>query len=102
MLRFLLDTDHLTLYQYQHPPLMRQIAIHPPDALGISPISIEETLRSHFGYSISSAYGNCEHIQAYAHLIAALQMVHLFPIVHPLTQACTFPAPFTGLSATAI
>ena len=27
------------------------------------------------------------HIQAYAHLIAALQMVHLFPIV-PFDQAC--------------
>ena len=37
MLRFLLDTDHLTLYQYQHPPLMRQIAIHPAGRTGDQP-----------------------------------------------------------------
>src|SRR5438270_3595013 len=45
MLRFLFDTDHLTLYQHKHPPLMRQIAARPAAELGISAITIEETFR---------------------------------------------------------
>jgi hypothetical protein len=45
MLKFLFDTDHLTLYHLNHPFLLRHIAAHSPGAVAISPISIEETLR---------------------------------------------------------
>ena len=45
MLQFLFDTDHLTLYQHKHPPLMRQIALHPADSVAICPINIEESMR---------------------------------------------------------
>ena len=34
MLQFLLDTDHLTLYQHDHPPLMQRLAILPGDSVG--------------------------------------------------------------------
>jgi hypothetical protein len=42
MLQFLLDTDHLTLLQHDHPPLMQRLAVSPSDSVGICPVSIEE------------------------------------------------------------
>lgn len=80
MLQFLLDTDHLTLFQHQHPPLMQRIAAHPPDTLGISPISIEETLRGRLAV-LARGLAGAVHVGAYAHLVAAVQMCNLFPIV---------------------
>jgi hypothetical protein len=38
MPQFLIDTDHLTLFQHRHPALMQRIAQYPPDAVAISPI----------------------------------------------------------------
>jgi tRNA(fMet)-specific endonuclease VapC len=86
MLRFLLDTDHLTFYQHKHPSLMRQIAVQPAGALGISPVTIEETLRGRLAILARPLTGPA-HIQAYNHLVAAVQMFHLFPIV-AFDQAC--------------
>lgn len=45
MLRFLFDADHLTLYQHQHPQLMQRMVLQPPDAVGISAVTAEESLR---------------------------------------------------------
>ena len=80
MLQFLLDTDHLTLFQYKHPSLMRQIAAHPAGALGISPISIEETHARPAGDPFPALTG-VAHIQAYANLVSAVEMLTLFPVV---------------------
>jgi len=41
---FLLDTDHLTLYQMGHPQLLRNVALHLADQLAISVITAEEQL----------------------------------------------------------
>ena len=49
MLQFLFDTDHLTLYQHKHPPLMQRFALHPADSVAICPINVEETMRGRLG-----------------------------------------------------
>jgi tRNA(fMet)-specific endonuclease VapC len=41
---FLLDTDHLTLYQMGHPRLLQNVARHLADQLAISVITVEEQL----------------------------------------------------------
>jgi tRNA(fMet)-specific endonuclease VapC len=41
---FVLDTDHLTLYQMGHPQLLQNIARHLTDQLAISVITVEEQL----------------------------------------------------------
>jgi len=41
---FLLDTDHLTLYQMGHAQLLQNIARHLTDQLAISVITVEEQL----------------------------------------------------------
>ena len=80
MLRFLFDTDHLTLYQYKHPPLMQRIALQPADSVALCPINIEETMRGRLGALARVLAGN-KHVQAYAHLVAAEEMFRLFPLV---------------------
>lgn len=80
MLQFLFDTDHLTLYHHRHPPLMQHLTAHPADAVGISPISVEETLRGRLA-PLSRVLQGVVHVQAYAHLMAAVAMVNLFPVV---------------------
>ena len=41
---FLLDTDHVTLYQMGHPQLLQNVARHLTDQLAISVITVEEQL----------------------------------------------------------
>jgi tRNA(fMet)-specific endonuclease VapC len=41
---FLLDTDHLSLYQMGHPQVLQNIARHLTDQLTISVITVEEQL----------------------------------------------------------
>jgi tRNA(fMet)-specific endonuclease VapC len=80
MLQFLLDTDHLTLYQHQHLPLMQRIARHPADSVAICPINIEETMRGRLG-RLARVLTGIKHVQAYGHLVAAEEMFRLFPLV---------------------
>jgi len=42
---FVLDTDHLSLYQRGVEPLLSRLLSHPPDELAITIITIEEQLR---------------------------------------------------------
>ena len=80
MPQFLFDTDHLTLYQHKHPPLMQRIALDPADSAVISPINIEETMRGRLG-PLARVLTGTKHVQAYAHLVAAEVMFRLFPLV---------------------
>jgi tRNA(fMet)-specific endonuclease VapC len=45
MLRFLLDSDHVTLLQHHHPPLMTRLASHAIEEVGVSIVTVEEALR---------------------------------------------------------
>ncbi len=80
MLQFLFDTDHLTLYQHKHPPLMQRFALQPADSVAICPINIEETMRGRLA-PLARALTGTKHVQAYAHLVAAEEMFRLFPLV---------------------
>jgi tRNA(fMet)-specific endonuclease VapC len=79
MLRFILDTDHLSLYQHRHPSLLQHIAAQPIGAIGISPISMEETLRGRLAV-LSRQVSGAARIQAYTYLVDAVAMLNLFPI----------------------
>lgn len=45
MTLFVLDTDHLSLYQRDFEPLLSKLLSHPPNELAITIITIEEQLR---------------------------------------------------------
>ena len=80
MLQFLFDTDHLTLYQHKHPPLMQRLALQPPDAVAICPINIEETMRGRLAV-LARVLTGPKHVQAYARLVAAEEMFRVFSLV---------------------
>ena len=45
MTLFVLDTDHLSLYQRDFEPLLSKLLSHPPDELAITIVTVEEQLR---------------------------------------------------------
>jgi tRNA(fMet)-specific endonuclease VapC len=45
MLRFLFDTDHLTLYDHGHPAVVQKYDAQPAGAVGVSAVTVQESLR---------------------------------------------------------
>ena len=80
MLRFLFDTDHLTLYQQGHPPLGQRLALQPPDVIGVSVVTVEESLRGRLAHLGRAADGPTR-IRRCALLAETVQLFHRFPLV---------------------
>ncbi len=80
MLQFLFDTDHLTLFQYKHAPLIRRLALQPQDSVAICPINIEESMRGWLA-PLGRPQTGARHVRAYAELVQAEEMFRLFPLV---------------------
>src|SRR5437762_14265502 len=80
MLRFLLDTDHLTLYQHQHPPLMRRVAAQAGGVVGVSAVTVEESLRGRLA-ALSRPLSGTARVRAYHLLIDTVQLLARFPVV---------------------
>jgi tRNA(fMet)-specific endonuclease VapC len=45
MIRFLLDTDHITLQEWGHPAVVAHLQRHAPETLGVSIVTVQESLR---------------------------------------------------------
>lgn len=45
MIRFLLDTDHVSLQERGHLPLLTRLREQPPEALGVSVVTLQEAVR---------------------------------------------------------
>jgi tRNA(fMet)-specific endonuclease VapC len=80
MLRFLFDTDHLTLFQHRQPQLLHRMALQPPDAVGISAVTVEETLRGRLT-ALARAHDGPMRILQYGHLLATFPLLGQFPLV---------------------
>lgn len=77
MLRFLFDTDHLTLLQHRHAALLGRLASEPPDAVGISAVTVEESLRGRLA-ALSQARDGPMRILQYRHLQETLALLNQF------------------------
>ena len=80
MLRFLFDTDHLTLYYYRRPQLMQRMVLQPPDAVGVSAVTAEETLRGRL-VALSQARKGSLRIVRYSLLLESLDLLSQFLLV---------------------
>jgi tRNA(fMet)-specific endonuclease VapC len=85
MLQFLLDTDHLTLYDYGHVLVTQRVAAHLPDEVGVSAVSIEESLRGRLAY-LARAKDGPERIQRYGFLLQTVVLLCGMPHI-PFDQA---------------
>ena len=86
MNRYLLDTDHLTLHEQGHEPLRRRLAVHPPDALAVSVVSAEESLRGRLGVLSRRLKGEAR-VRAYAKLAETIRFLNTVNVL-PFDQAC--------------
>lgn len=86
MLRYLFDTDHLTLFDHADVCVWRHYASNPLDNVGLSAVSIAESLRGRLAAIVRHQKGPL-HVQAYANLLAALSLFESFPIV-PFDSVC--------------
>jgi tRNA(fMet)-specific endonuclease VapC len=80
MLRYLFDTDHLTLFQQGHAPVGRRLALQPAGTVGISVVTIEESIRGRLA-SLARAGDGLTRIRHYALLAETIQLFPQFPIV---------------------
>src|SRR4051812_2116338 len=80
MLQYLLDTDHVTLLLQGHAPLGRRLALQPAGAVGLSVVSVEETLRGRLA-QIARANDGPRRIHFYALLEGAVLRFAKLPIV---------------------
>lgn len=85
MLQFLLDTDHVTLFDLGHPHVGARLRNQPAGAVGISAVSVEEYLRGRLA-SIASARDGPNRILRYGYLLASVRLFHQFPLA-PFDQA---------------
>ncbi len=80
MLRYLFDTDHLTLFQHGQARVVRRMKSQPPMALGISVVTVEEALRGRLA-ALSRANDGPTRIRQYALLGEALRDFAQFSVV---------------------
>jgi tRNA(fMet)-specific endonuclease VapC len=85
MLRYLFDTDHLTLFQHGHAPVARRMMSHPSDAVGISAVTNEEALRGRLAQLARAADGPAR-IKQYSLLEQSIRLFVQFPVA-PFDQA---------------
>jgi tRNA(fMet)-specific endonuclease VapC len=78
MIRYLLDTDHLTLHEQGHAPLRQRLAAHPPVTLAVSAWTVEESLRGRLAVLARNPTGTAR-VRAYAKLI---ETVRFFAVIN--------------------
>jgi tRNA(fMet)-specific endonuclease VapC len=86
MIRYLMDTDHLTLYEQQAPPLLQHLTAHPPDSIATSIITAEEMLRGRLA-RLSGRLTGPARVQGYAYFQLTLEFLRHIPVL-PFDQAC--------------
>ncbi len=94
MLQFLFDTDHLTLLDHSDLAVWRHFVQHPPGAVGLSTVSVEEYLRGRLAALARHQNGPLQ-VQAHARLADSLQLFQQFPVrreprrLNRTTDSCT-------------
>jgi tRNA(fMet)-specific endonuclease VapC len=71
MSEYVLDTDHVSLFQRQHPQVTARVLAHPSAHLAVTIITVEEQLRGRLG-QIRRASSSLARMEGYARLHEAL------------------------------
>jgi tRNA(fMet)-specific endonuclease VapC len=79
MLQFLFDTYHLTLFDHGHPPIQQHLAAQLPGAVGLTVVTVAESLRGRLA-AIAKAADGPARIARYGLLIDSLRSFQQFPV----------------------
>ena len=80
MLRYLFDTDHLTLFQLGNAAVSRRLAKQPAGAVAISVVTAEESLRGRLA-QLTRARDGTARIHCYTQFATTLQSFTQFNII---------------------
>src|SRR5437763_6668706 len=80
MLRYLLDTDHLTLLQHRHQPLLQHLVVAPLADVGTSIVNVEEVLRGRLA-RVARARDGPSRILEYRDLLSSTHLFAQLPLV---------------------
>ena len=80
MIRFPLDTDHISLHERGHPPLRARFGTLPPDSLAVSVVTVEEALRGRLAVLARQSAGQDQE-RAYAKLMETVRFFGSIQVV---------------------
>jgi tRNA(fMet)-specific endonuclease VapC len=82
---FILDTDHISLFQRNHPHVSTNVLATPPLELATTVVTVEEQLRGRLE-RVRRARNDEEVVRAYQNLLATVLYVHTITIIGFDTQ----------------
>jgi len=77
---YILDTDHISLFQREHPRVIAKTGAKSPEQLTVTIVTIEEQLRGRLA-QLKSASSSVAIIKAFAELRKAVQFFNDIPIL---------------------
>jgi tRNA(fMet)-specific endonuclease VapC len=77
---FILDTDHISLFQRNHPQVSAHVLATPPLELATTIVTVEEQLRGRLG-RVRSARSDAEVVRAYQNLLATVLFFRTIQII---------------------
>lgn len=80
MPQFLFDTDHLTLYERNHPLIVGRLMMHPKGDIAISVVTIEESLRGRLA-ALARARDARARLILYPQLLASINVFTQLPLI---------------------
>jgi tRNA(fMet)-specific endonuclease VapC len=80
MPQFLFDTDHLTLFERNHPPVLQRLRQQPKNAVAISAVTVEESLRGRLA-SMARCRDVQDRINRYGQLLATIDVFSRLPLI---------------------
>jgi tRNA(fMet)-specific endonuclease VapC len=86
MIRWLLDTDHVSLHERGHAPLRSRLTSIPPDSVAVSAVTVEEMVRGRLAILARRSEGEAR-VRAYAKLIETVVFFSSIPVV-PFDLRC--------------
>lgn len=87
MIRYILDTDHLSLYQRGNPSIKSRLENCQPYEVAITIITVEEQMRGRLA-QIKKANSTQAHIEAYRWLRETVELLGELPVLDLDADAC--------------